>query len=65
MTTEPVTTVSARDRAIESLRRLPDDATMEDVLYRAYVLTQIDAGLADLEAGRVYTTEEVGASLGL
>ena len=34
-------TANVRDEAIASLRRLPKDATLEDLQYRLYVLEKI------------------------
>ena len=41
------------------LDRLPDDASIEDVQYQIYVLQKIQAGGADLKAGRVKRHDEV------
>ena len=35
----------------ELLDRLPDDCTLEDVLYHLYVVHEVERGLADIEAG--------------
>jgi predicted transcriptional regulator len=45
--------------------QLPDDATWDDLMYEIYVRQAIDAGLADVEAGRVIPHEEVRSRLGL
>jgi predicted transcriptional regulator len=45
------------------LDRLPDDCTLEDVLYHLYVLQAIDRGLADVEAGRTISHEQVAAEM--
>lgn len=36
----------------ELLDRLPDDCTLEDVLYHLYVVQEVERGLADVGAGR-------------
>ena len=41
------------------LDRLPDDCSLEDVLYHLYVVQRIEQGLADSEAGRVIPHEQV------
>ena len=33
------------------LERLPDDCSIEDVLYHLYVIQKVEAGLADADAG--------------
>jgi predicted transcriptional regulator len=45
----------------EVLQSLPEDATIDDVIYRLYVRSQIEAGLKDIEEGRVYSEEEAAA----
>ena len=60
-----MTTTLIRDEAQRLVDQLPDDATWEDLLYHIYVRQTIDAGLADADAGRVVTTEEVKRRLGL
>lgn len=45
--------------------RLPDGASWDDLMYEIYVWQAVEAGLADVEAGRVVPQEEVRASLGL
>jgi hypothetical protein len=41
------------------LERLPDDCTIEDILYHLYVLQQVELGLSDAAAGRVMSHEDV------
>ena len=43
---------NAKAHAREAIDRLPDDASWDDVMYELYVRESIDAGLADLAAGR-------------
>ena len=47
----------------ELLARLPDDCSLEDVLYHLYVIQAIERGLADAEAGRTIPHEEVADQL--
>jgi predicted transcriptional regulator len=41
------------------METLPDTVTWDEVQYRLYVRQQIEAGLADSEAGRLVDTEEL------
>lgn len=41
------------------LERLPDDCSLDDVLYHLYVLRAVERGRADVQAGRTLTHEEV------
>ena len=58
-------TTTARERILEALQDLPDDATFDDAIERLVFLAKIDAGLADLDAGKVIPHEEVKRRLGL
>ena len=44
---------------IESLQRLPEDATVDDAMEWLYVMAKIEKGLAASEAGDVVSQEEV------
>jgi predicted transcriptional regulator len=50
---------SAKEEAIQLIRRLPDDTTLEDIQYHLYVQQKVQRGMQDAEEGRVYTQEEV------
>jgi predicted transcriptional regulator len=44
---------ATKQKVRELLDRLPDDCSVEDVLYHLYVIQKVDAGIADAEAGRL------------
>ncbi len=48
-----------REALTEIARLLPSDASWEDVQYHLYVRQQVEAGLADDEAGRLIDTSEM------
>ena len=50
---------SAKEEAIQLIRRLPDDTTLEDIQYHLYVQQKVRRGMQDVEEGRMYTQEEV------
>ena len=52
-----------KDTVRDLLNRLPDDCTLEDVLYHLYVLQAVDRGLADAEAGRTIPHEQVAEEM--
>jgi predicted transcriptional regulator len=56
---------TVKEEAANTIAKLSDDATWDDVLYAMYVRHEIAAGDADIAAGRTYSTEEVLRSLGL
>ena len=43
----------------EILENLPEDASLEDIQYHIFVRQKIEQGLADVDAGRVISHEEV------
>ena len=45
------------------LERLPDDCSVEDVLYHLYVLQAVERGQADAAAGRIISHEEVESAM--
>jgi len=55
--------VKTKDTVRGLLDKLPDDCTLEDVLYHLYVLQAIDRGLADVDAGRTIPHEEVAEEM--
>jgi hypothetical protein len=59
------TVTSIKDEARRIVDQLPETATWEDLIYRIYVRQSIEAGLKDVEEGRVVSVEEVRRSFGL
>jgi hypothetical protein len=55
--------VTTKEEVRDLLTRLPDDCFLEDVLYHLYVIQAIDRGLADAEAGRTVSREEVAVMM--
>ena len=45
------------------LDRLPDDCSVEDVLYHLYVLQAVERGQADVAAGRTIPHDEVDSAM--
>ena len=48
-----------KEELISYLQTLPDEVTLEDVMYHLYVRKKIQQGLEDGKAGRTYTHEEM------
>lgn len=44
---------------MESIERLPDDCSIDDIMYRLYVIDKVLKGIEDAESGRVITTEDL------
>lgn len=49
----------AKETVRALLDRLPDDCSMDDVLYHLYVIQAIEQGRADAKAGRTLSHQEV------
>ncbi len=54
-----------RDEACEFIQTLPKGMTWTQLAYHVEVRASIERGLEDIEAGRVYTTDEIKQQLGL
>ncbi len=50
---------TAKQSAIKAIRTLPDDSSYEDIMERLYFLQKVEAGLKDIEEGRVISHAEV------
>ena len=48
-----------RDKVLEAIQQLPDDATVEDAMERLYFIAKIERGLQDADAGRTQSHEDV------
>ena len=58
MTTETAT-LSDKQIATDLVERMPDSATLEQIREELAIANAIRAGIADADAGRVHTHEEV------
>jgi len=50
---------TAKEQAIDSISRLPGDATWEDMIYCLYVRRKIEEGIKAAKEARVVTHDEV------
>ncbi len=55
--------MTTKDTVRALLDRLPDDCSLDDVLYHLYVVQAVGQGVADSEAGRVIPHDQVAAAL--
>jgi len=51
--------MQAKQAVRELLDRLPDDCSIDDVLYHLYVVQAVERGLADADAGRTIPHDKV------
>lgn len=47
-----------KERVIDAVRELPDDATVEDAMERLYFLAKVEKGLEQADAGQTVSHEE-------
>ena len=52
-----------KQAALELLNKLPDECTWDDIMSELFVRQKIEAGIADADARRVVSHEEVFAEL--
>lgn len=55
--------MTTKERVRDLLDRLPDDCSVDDVLYHLYVIQSIDRGLSEVAAGATVSHEEVEREL--
>jgi hypothetical protein len=55
--------MTTKDTVRALLDRLPDDCSLDDVLYHLYVVQAVARGEADVRAGRTVPHEQVEAEL--
>lgn len=57
--------VTARELLKEAAEHLPDSASVEEAIERVVLLDKIERGLADADAGRVISHDDVKRRLGV
>lgn len=60
-----MSTLSVKQQARSLVETLPDNCTWDDIMHQVYVVLAIEAGLADSQAGRVKSVDEVRSLFGL
>ncbi len=53
----------AKETVKALLDRLPDDCSLDDVMYHLHVIRAVERGLEDVAEGRVIPHDEVAATL--
>ena len=51
--------MTAKAEAINAISGLPDDAPLEDIMYRLYVLDKIHQGERDIQEGRTISNDDL------
>ena len=60
-----MTVLNVKQQAQSLIEKLPDNCTWDDIMQQVYVILAVEAGLADSQAGRVKSVEEVRSQIGL
>ena len=60
-----MTVLNIKQQAQSLIEKLPDNCTWDDIMQQVYVILAVEAGLADSQAGRVKSVEEVRSQFGL
>jgi predicted transcriptional regulator len=47
-----------KEKVLDAVRSLPEDATVEDVMERLYFLAKVEEGLRQIDAGQTVDSEE-------
>lgn len=50
---------SLKEATIEVIKRLPDECSLEDIMYEINFIARVLDGLKDAESGKLLTTEEL------
>jgi predicted transcriptional regulator len=51
--------MTVKEEAIRAISSLPDDAQIDDVMYRLYVIDKVNRGLSAIKEGRTISTEKL------
>ena len=51
--------MTTKEEALHAISSLPDDAPLEDMMYRLYVLEKIHQGMKDIREGRTVGQEDL------
>ncbi|MFN9467883.1 MAG: hypothetical protein ACK6BS_12165 [Pseudanabaena sp.] len=60
-----MTVLNVKQQAQSLIEKLPDNCTWDVIMQQVYVILAVEAGLADSQAGRVKSVEEVRSQFGL
>ena len=51
--------IPAKQEALETISKVPDDADMDDIMYRLYVVDRVRKGQRAVDQGRVTPSEDL------
>lgn len=53
-----------KEKLIQIINKMPDKINIDDIIEEFVLLSKIEHGLADVEAGRVYSDKQVAEKMG-
>ena len=53
----------AKQEALETIGKLPDDADMDEIMYRLFVLDKVRKGQKAVEDGRTITSKDLKSEI--
>jgi len=53
-----------KEKLIQVVNKMPDKINIDDIIEEFVLLSKIEHGLADVEAGRVYSDKQVAEKMG-
>lgn len=54
-----------KETVIDSISKLPDEFSIDEVIERLIVIEKIDRGLEDVKAGKINSEEQTKARIGI
>jgi hypothetical protein len=58
-------TISVKQKALTLVENLPDNCSWDDLMRQVYVILAVESGLADSQAGKIKSVDEVRLQFGL
>lgn len=53
-----------KEEAIKLIKQMPDDCSLEDIMYELYFKQKVEKGLRELKEGKIVKHEDVKKRLG-
>lgn len=54
---------SLKEEALQAIAEIKDDATLDDIIYKLYLIEKIRQGRADIITGNLLTSDEIDAEV--
>jgi hypothetical protein len=50
---------SIKEAVLETIKKLPDECTVDEIMYEIHLISQVFEGLKDAQSGKLISTEEL------